>query len=301
MITVNGGSVLGPWPSFPCRQGEESALLHPHGWAWGEHPEPNRAYRGSGAGDKLDTSWAALVGQRGSWPGQPVPPVVWDVTKGLWSFWGKQKRLALGIVRLKRRWGQQSSYAVVLLLTWLRTRMSLQALAGEAEKIKEFSASSCLLHCSATLISAAPMCRTVSGEGWGLRHATESTWGYRCSSWRGCSSYCHRPATSSSLQVFVRPQPRLITGRKRKCGRWAMLALPFLWMLSGSPGYHLTPAPSAEMPPFCWETPTYWPPCVLGSLRGFSFTESFPSYFWPLTKWYEIVLLGNRIRCYSSV
>ena len=45
------------------------------------------------------------------------------------------------------------------------------------------------------------------------------------------------------------------------------------------PWVHLTPAQSAEMPTFCWETPTYRPPCVLGSLRDFCFTELFASSF----------------------
>lgn len=49
----------------------------------------------------------------------------------------------------------------------------------------------------------------------------------------------------------------LIPGQKRKRWRSLVLPLPFLCMLSGSPGYHLTPALSAEMPTFCWETPTY--------------------------------------------
>lgn len=85
----------------------------------------------------------------------------------------------------------------------------------------------------------------------------------------------------------------LIPGQKRMCWRSLALSLSFPCMLSGSPGYHLTPAPSAETPTFCWETPTYWPPCVLGSLGDFCFADLFACCFWPLTNWYEIVAVGK--------
>lgn len=85
----------------------------------------------------------------------------------------------------------------------------------------------------------------------------------------------------------------LIPEQKRKCWRSLALPLPFLCKLSGSPGYHLTPALSAEMPTFCWETHTCQPPCVLGSLRDFCFTELFACFFWPMTRWYEIVAVGK--------
>lgn len=106
-------------------------------------------------------------------PGQPVPPVAWDVAKGLLSFWGKQGRMILGIVHLEGRPDQQPSYAVVLFLAWLRARMGCsasQALAGEAGKIRGVSTLSCLLHSSvalisAVLISAVSIRGTVSSEG----------------------------------------------------------------------------------------------------------------------------------------
>lgn len=85
--------------------------------------------------------------------------------------------MALGIVHLEGRSDQQLSYAVVLVLAWLRTRIGCsdsQALAGEAGKIREISISCCLLHFSVALISAMSICGTVSGEGRGLRRATKS-------------------------------------------------------------------------------------------------------------------------------
>ena len=73
-----------------------------------------------------------------------------------------------GIAHLEGRSDQQPSYAVVLVLARLRTRMGCsgsQALAGEAGKIREISTSSCLLRFSVALISLVSIRGTVSGEG----------------------------------------------------------------------------------------------------------------------------------------
>lgn len=106
-----------------------------------------------------------------------MPPIAWDVAKGLLNFWGKQERMVLGTVHLEGRSDRQPGYALVLFLAWLRTRMGCsdsQALAGEAGKIREISTSSFLLHFSVALISVMSICGTVSSEVCRLRRAAKS-------------------------------------------------------------------------------------------------------------------------------
>lgn len=172
-----------------------------------------------------------------------MPPIAWDVAKGLLSFWGKQGRMTVRTVHLEGRSDQQPSYAVLLFFVLAEDKDGVsdsQTLAGETEKTREMSSSSCLLHLSVTLTSAVSIRGTVRVEASDvplntledLAATTEGVTVPTAVSWQPPHPFW---LSFQGLQLC------LIPGQKRKCWRSLALPLPFLWMLSGSPGYHLAP------------------------------------------------------------